>query len=157
MPRACDRVTSGSYAARHDPAVYYTNLGTACAHDVLPLTGALDLSAPFTFVTPNICNDMHSCPISTGDTWLSHFVPRILDSRAYRSGTAVLFITWDESDTGPRNQVATYVIAPSVRRASRSAVPFTHYSLLRTTEQLLHLPLLGGARTARSMVGAFHL
>ena len=33
----------------------------------------------------------------------------------------------------------------------------SHYSLLRTTEELLHLPLLGQAADARSMVGQFEL
>jgi hypothetical protein len=50
------------------------------------------------------------------------------------------------------------VIAPSVPPATRSAVPFSHYSLLRTTEAMLDLtPLLGGAAGAPSMAGAFHL
>ena len=30
MPAACDHVTSGSYAARHNPAVYYVNLDATC-------------------------------------------------------------------------------------------------------------------------------
>jgi hypothetical protein len=36
-------------------------------------------------------------------------------------------------------------------------VPLDHYSLLRTTEELLGLPLLGHAATATSMRPAFGL
>jgi hypothetical protein len=49
------------------------------------------------------------------------------------------------------------VAAPSVPSGIRSSVPFNHYSLLRTAEQLLGLPLLDNSRTAQSMVAAFHL
>lgn len=157
MPTACDKVTTGSYAARHNPAVYYSNLAATCRRNDVPLRLPLALGSAFTFVTPNICDDMHSCPIATGSSWLARYVPDMLGSPQYRAGNTALFITFDESDNGPANQVATVVVAPSVPRGSRSGARFTHYSLLRTTEQLLHLPLLGAARTAPSMATAFHL
>jgi phosphatidylinositol-3-phosphatase len=157
MPGPCDRVTSGTYAARHNPAVYYVNLRSTCARDDVPLTFPLDLSAGFTFITPNICDDMHSCPVATGDRWLSQVVPEIIASPQYQSRSLVLFITFDENDNGPTNQVPTFVVAPSVPRHSRIGAAFTHYSLLRTTETLLGLPLLGAARGATSMVSSFHL
>jgi hypothetical protein len=55
--------------------------------------------------------------------------------------------------------VATLVISPSTRPGTRSDRLFNHYSLLKTTEQLLHLPLLGHARdaAARSLIPAFGL
>jgi hypothetical protein len=157
MPVACDKVTSGSYAARHDPAVYYTDLASTCARDDLPLRQPLVLSAAFTFITPNICDDMHNCSIAVGDAWLARIVPQILDSHEYLAHEVALFITWDESDTGPANQVATFVVAPSVPRGVHAQAAFTHYSLLRTTEQLLGLPYLGGAKAATSMLGPFGL
>ena len=157
MPIACDKVTSGSYAARHDPAVYYSDLAQTCKEDDVPLREPLELSAAFTFITPNICDDMHDCSVSTGDAWLARFVPQILDSPEYLAHEAVLFITWDESDTGPANQVATLVIAPSVPRGLRVDGAFTHYSLLRTTEQLLGLSYLGAAKIAPSMLRPFRL
>ncbi|HEY5304228.1 MAG TPA: alkaline phosphatase family protein [Acidimicrobiales bacterium] len=156
MPSACDRVTSGSYAARHNPAVYYTNLPT-CSRDDVPLTLPLNLSAAFTMITPNVCNDMHSCPVSTGDAWLKSHVPQIVSSPQYRAGSLALFITFDESNVSSTNQVPTIVVAPSVPKGRRVGKSFTHYSLLRTTEALLHLPFLGGARSANSMVTPFHL
>lgn len=157
MPRSCDHVTSGDYAARHNPAVYFPALNSICQHNDVPLKLPLDLSARFTFIVPNICNDMHSCPVSAGDAWLSRMIPKIITSSQYQSRSLVLFVTFDESDTQPSNRVPTIVIAPSVPRGTRVGVYFTHYSLLRTTESLLHVGFLGAARTASSMVGPFHL
>lgn len=156
MPAPCDRVTSGEYAARHNPAVYYTNLPT-CALDDVALTAPLNLSAAFTMITPNVCNDMHSCPVGTGDAWLSKYVPLILASPQYQAKSLALFITFDENNQSATNRVPTVVIAPTVPQGIRTGIRFTHYSLLRTTEALLHLPLLGGARSAPSMIQAFHL
>lgn len=157
MPSRCDHVTSGQYAARHNPAVYYTNLGATCARNDVPLTLPLNLNAGFTLIVPNVCNDMHSCAPSVGDAWLRRIVPRIVASAQYQARSLVVFITFDESDSAPTNRVATIVVAPSVPRALRVNVALTHYSLLRTTETLLHVPLLGAAKSARSMIAPFHL
>jgi hypothetical protein len=46
------------------------------------------------------------------------------------------------------------VISP-FSHAVRDDTHYTHYSLLRTTESLLGLPLLGHARSATSMLGRF--
>lgn len=156
MPSPCDRVTSGQYAARHNPAVYYTNLPDCARHD-LSLTTPLNLAAAFTMITPNVCDDMHSCPVSTGDAWLRRYVALIIASPQYRARSLALFITFDENNQAPSNQVPTIVVAPTVPAGLRVARRFTHYSLLRTTEALLHLGFLGGARTAASLVAPFHL
>lgn len=157
MPNHCDRVTSGDYAARHNPSVYYTNITAQCLRNDVPLSFPLNLAAKFTIIVPNICDDMHSCRVNVGDAWLSSTVPAILKSAQYQDRSLVLFITFDENDSGASNQVPTVVIAPSVHKGTRDGTKFTHYSLLRTTEKLLHLPLLGGARTAASMVHGFNL
>lgn len=157
MPRPCDRVTGGSYAARHNPAVYYANLGASCQRRDVALTAPLNVAAAFSLVVPNICNDMHSCPGPTGDRWLARYVPSVLSSALYRADRLALFITFDENDTQSTNRVPTWVVAPTVPRGLRVSAAFSHYSLLRTTETLLGLGLLGAARTARSMVGPFRL
>lgn len=157
MPIPCDRVTSGTYAARHNPAVYFRSLGSTCGRRDLPGIQPINVAAAFTFVAPNICDDMHSCAIEVGDAWLARAVGGIVASAQYRAGTVALFITFDESNTDGTNHVPTIVVAPSVPRGLRVGVAFTHYSLLRTTESLLGLPLLGAARSAASMTVPFRL
>jgi phosphatidylinositol-3-phosphatase len=157
MPSTCARDDSGEYAVRHNPAVYYRNVQRACAAQNVPLRDPPAVSARFTFITPNLCDDMHDCSVGTGDRWLARWVPRILRTPAYRTGTMALFITWDEDDGNEGNRIATLVVSPGTRRGTRSATAFDHYSLLRTTEEILGLPLLGEAAGAASMRGAFRL
>ncbi|HVA69803.1 MAG TPA: alkaline phosphatase family protein [Acidimicrobiales bacterium] len=157
MPSKCDEVTSGEYAARHNPAVYYRGLTATCLQHDVPLSYPLNLSKAFTYIVPNVCNDMHSCPVATGDQWLRRIVPLIVASSQYQSRSLALFITFDENDAQSSNRVPTWVIAPSVPRGVRVSVRYSHYSLLRTSESLLHVPLLGNARDAPSMLGPFHL
>ena len=49
------------------------------------------------------------------------------------------------------------VIAPSVKVHTRSGTRFSHYSLLRTIENLLGVPMLGLSSSASSMKTAFNL
>jgi phosphatidylinositol-3-phosphatase len=157
MPSNCDLTDAYPYAVKHNPAAYYTGIRTACGTLDVPLASAPDISATFTFVTPNMCNDMHDCSVSTGDSWLSTFLPKILNSSAYTSGDTAIFITWDEDDSSEQNHIATLVISPSVPLATSVATTFNHYSMLRTTEELLGFSTyLGNAATAPSMRSAFH-
>jgi phosphatidylinositol-3-phosphatase len=168
MPSNCDLTSSGTYAVKHNPEAYYTNIRTACSADNVPLgtmsSGAFAAalssgSLPkFSFVTPNLCNDMHDCSVQTGDAWLQSWVPKITASASYQAGNTVVFITWDEDDSASGNHVATIVVSPYTASGTRSAVAFTHYSLLRTTEQLLGITtFLGNAANAASMRAAFGL
>jgi hypothetical protein len=154
MPSACAKGDSGEYAVRHNPASYYTNLGTDCANFDVPLAAAPDLSARFTFVTPNLINDMHDGTTADGDAFLKSFVPALMATPQYQTGSTVIFITWDENSGSSGNQVPCIVISPYTH-AVQDATPYSHYSLLRTTEELLGLPLLGNAASANSMLGKF--
>jgi phosphatidylinositol-3-phosphatase len=165
MPSNCAKSDSGLYAVRHNPAVYFTSLSGTCAQQDVPLSDPPDLSAKFTFITPNSCDDMHSCPtgkdarsqIHNGDTWLSQWAPKLLSTPEYRAGNTVIFITWDEDDYSTNQHIATLVLAPSTPSGTQDGGHYDHYSLLRTTEDLLHLPPLGSAAGASSMRAGFHL
>ncbi|MDE3024242.1 MAG: hypothetical protein KGI93_01600 [Acidobacteriota bacterium] len=162
MPTNCDLSSSGAYAVKHNPAAYYVGIRAACRRfDVSLAALEPDLRRSrlpsFAFVTPNLCDDMHDCPVAAGDAWLRRFVPAILASPGYRSATTVLFITFDEG-TDPANHVATVVVSPSTPAGTRAPGRFDHYALLKTTEELLGLPAdLGLARRALGMRAAFHL
>jgi hypothetical protein len=169
MPSNCDRSSSGLYAVKHNPAAYYTPIRGQCRKWDVPMgtttSGRLladlhnDRLPSFSFVTPNLCDDMHSCPIVIGDAWLHRWVTEIVGSTAYRSLTAVLFVTFDEG-SARSNRVVTLVISPTTPPGTRSSTRFDHYSLLKSTEQLLRVPTrLGHAADAStlSMRTAFHL
>ena len=173
MPTNCDSANAGEYAVRHNPPPYYTTLAGCSTLDVPYSQLSADLAAnalpAFSFITPNLIDDMHDGTIAQGDTWLANNLPVILNSPEYQSGSTVVFITWDEGTGGksgeacatntsdPSCQVATIVISPSTPVGSTSATLFNHYSLLGTTEQLLGLPALGSASSAALMTSAFNL
>ncbi len=168
MPSPCVSQDSGNYAARHNPPLYFTSsaVQSACAASDLPLgspgSGPLHDAlqsglAPYTLIIPDLCHDEHDCPVATGDAWLGTWVPRILASKDYRNGSTVLFITYDEDDHNESNRVYTVVVSPSTPPGTQSSTAFDHYSMLRTHEELLGLPLLGAADGATSMRAAFGL
>jgi hypothetical protein len=172
MPSNCHKGNSGHYAVRHNPPPYFTRLRGCATFDVPYARLARDLSAgklpAFSFVTPNLVDDMHNSSVPVGDKWLSANLPTILKSPEYTSGSTAVFITWDEGEGGTATRcatnttdvgchVATIVISPSTRPGTRSAKLFNHYSLLGTTEQLLGLPSLGKAASFPTMTSAFNL
>jgi len=162
MPSDCDLSSSGEYAVKHNPAAYYTGIRVDCRRWDVPFTAFerdLERNAlpSFAFVTPNLCDDMHDCPVAAGDGWLHRWIPRVINSPPYRSGSTAIFITFDEG-TSATNQVATVVVSPTTTPETKSSLRFDHYSLLKTTEQLLGIDeYLGRARSALSMRRAFHL
>ena len=153
MPSNCFRQDAGPYAAHHNPPLYYTRLKDCSTRDV-PLRSVI--TARFTFVSPGDLHDT-SDSLAPGDRWLRDYLSKVLGSAAYRSGKTAIFITWDEDDKSHGNHVLLLVISPSTRQATRSDLAFDHYSLLRTTEQMLGLPCLGKACSARSLRSAFRL
>jgi hypothetical protein len=157
MPSNCDLTDSGEYAVRHNPAAYYTGIRTACATLDVPLASTPDVSAKFTFVTPNLCDDMHDCSVTTGDSWLSTFLPKILSSSAYTAGGTAVFVTWDEDDGSSGNHVATLVISPYTPPGATDGASLSHYSLLRTTEDMLGLGCLANSCSASDFRSAFGL
>jgi phosphatidylinositol-3-phosphatase len=172
MPSNCHRTNSGEYAVRHNPPPYYTKLKACSSSDVPYSRLATDLAhnklPAFSFITPNLIDDMHDGTVADGDKWLAAALPKILNSPEYRNGSTAVFITWDEGEGGTSQRcatntsdvgcrVATIVVSPSTPRGTRSGRLFNHYSLLATAEQLLHLPKLGQAATAATMTTAFRL
>jgi phospholipase C len=173
MPYPCAKGSSDDYAARHNPPVYYQSLARTCtANDV----GIADLnrdlatgSLPaFSFVTPNLVDDTHNATVADGDRWLRSTLGTITASNEYRSGTLAVFVVWDEGEGGGASDCATnttdagchvpaLVLSASTRPATSIGALFSHYSLLRTAEELLGLPPLGQATDTASMAPAFGL
>lgn len=161
------------YAAKHDPFVYFDDVtnglspsSPVCIAHVRPfsqLAGDLrhNTVARYNFITPNVCDDMHSaCPLFSnrvhqGDTWLSRVVPAFQASRAYARGGAI-FIVWDEGEGGD-GPIGLILLSPFARgHGYANAIHYTHGSLLRTVEEIFGVdPFLGGAAHATDLRGLF--
>jgi hypothetical protein len=153
MPSNCARTNAGNYAVRHNPATYFTALHNCSSNDVPYSHLATDLAhsqlPQFSFITPNLIDDMHNGTIAQGSKWLASHLPAILQEvRGERCST-------NTSDVSCH--IPMLVISPSTKAGSKSGTLFNHFSLLATTEQLLGLAKLGQAASAATMTKAFNL
>jgi phosphatidylinositol-3-phosphatase len=152
--------SSGRYAKKHDPFLYFRDVvGSRARRDlVVPFPQlARDLAErrlpDFSLVIPNLCDDMHDCPVATGDAWLhAHIVP-LLHSPELRGG--VIFVVFDEgtSDEGGGGHIEALALGPTVRRGSRFERATNHYGLLRTIEDAWKLPRLALSRKGTPIGG----
>jgi phosphatidylinositol-3-phosphatase len=175
------------YAARHEGFMYFESVignKAYCDAHILSFQPLLkDLSKAsttpsFSWVTPNLCNDGHDSPCANGqpggvkqiNAFLEQWIPRIMDSPAYRTG--LIIITFDEADTntaaaccgeasgksashpnvaepgqtGPGGGlIGAIAISPFIKPGTVSKVDYNHYSLLRSVEQIFGLSYLGDA------------
>lgn len=161
LPRAgFTGASAGRYAKRHDPFLYFADVVTRPdrLRRIVPLgqfrrdlrVGQLP---DFSLVVPDLCHDMHDCPVSTGDAWLRVFLRPLLHSLAFRKG--VVFVVFDEgtSSDGGGGHVPALILGPLVRPGARSAARFDHYGLLATIELAWDLPLLGRSGGATPIGG----
>jgi len=160
MPVNCSQGLSqdGLYVPRHNPFVYFSsitnNTGSGvtsqyCNSHVVPFTQFWnDLQSSnlpnFALITPNICDDAHSCNLSTGDAWLSTAIPRIIDSGSFSS--TALFVVYDEgsgSGTNSPSHVVCILVSPFAKSSYSSNTQYSHYSLLATVEAIFRIGNLG--------------
>lgn len=163
MPSPCFTGSSGLYAQKHNPFIYFDpirNDPARCARIVPYSRLAADFASPstaptFAFITPNLCNDGHDCALSTTDAWLAREVPALMSSRAFAGTRSLLVITFDEGEGGS-DRVATILAGSGVKRGFQSGVTYNHYSLLRTVESLWGLaPVAEGDAAATPMADFF--
>ncbi len=163
----CPSTNSYPYAPKHNPFVYFDDVTSGgCTTTMRPFTElASDLAnnatAHYSFITPNLINDMHDSapplynPVKQGDTWLAQNLPMILNSSAYQDNGLVL-ITWDEgvSGDGPIGMIALSPLAKG--NGYHNAVHYTHSSTLRTLQKIFGVrPLLGDAAAAVDLSDLF--
>jgi Phosphoesterase family. len=131
-------------------------------------------TANYTFISPNLCHDGHDTPCVNGepgglvsaDAFLRHWVPLITGSPAYRDG-GLLIITFDESNgadaaaccgeqPGPNvdsagvrgpggGRTGAVLLSPFIAAGTVSDVPYNHYSMLRSVEDIFGLARLSYA------------
>ncbi|HET7093207.1 MAG TPA: alkaline phosphatase family protein [Thermomicrobiales bacterium] len=162
----CPIANAGDYTPRHNPVVFFQDVvgdppspaNVACRQHVRPydeladdLTG--DRVRGYAIVTPNLCHDMHSndCPgsedvVRQGDDWLRANLPTLLASPIYRSGAALIAITWDEGGHGNK-PIGMILLSPKTKGDGyTNQIAYSHASWVKTVEDIFGLsPLLGHA------------
>lgn len=169
---ACPIFESGFYAPRHDPFLFFQDVvgyppdanNPFCAAHHKPYTAlAADLTAElvatYNFITPDLCHDMHGAPgcggapddVRKGDDWLAVNLPPILEYADAHNG--VVMLVWDEPEWS--GHIPFLILGPQINPGHVSTVAYSHSSLLKTTEELLGLPVLPTVQAANDFADFF--
>jgi len=152
----CNVRFSGDY---HDPIRYYTNVTSICdAHDVPLSTFAADVESgnlpAFSMILPSNDHNMHNNSVAEGDAFAQSILDPLLNSEAYVKGDLAIFFLWDENTPVP-NVLLAPSIEPGYKVTASTGNPISHFSALRTWEEMLGLPLLGDSPAAPSLLPVF--
>lgn len=137
------------YALKHDPAMAYASVAnSSLCKQVVPFTDLEPAHLPaFSFVTPNECNDAHSCAFPIADAWLAQHVPALLEHGA------TVIVTFDEASDNPGSggHIPMVIAGAGAAKGTRNNDAYNHYSLLAGLETTFGVPLLGAAKQARPL------
>jgi hypothetical protein len=143
--------SSGQYARKHNPWFGFSNVATSTAKTFAQFPTDYTTLPTVSFVTPNLCSDMHDCSVSTGDTWLKN------NLGAYatwaKTHNSVLIVTFDEDNSLSGNKIATVLYGQPVTAGSSSATKYTHYNVLRTIEDMYGTSHAGNAASSADITG----
>jgi acid phosphatase len=144
--------TSGLYVRRHAPWTNFTDLPTSVSQPMTAFPREFTKLPTVSFVIPNLVHDMHNGPLPQADTWLSqHLGAYVTWADTHNS---LLVLTADEDDKSSGNRIATIIVGEHVA-PGRYAQHLTHYSLLRTIEDMYGLPRLGKSASAPPINGVW--
>lgn len=131
----------------------------------------------YAFIVPDMCHDAHDANclngeaggLASGDRFLRQWVPRIMASPAFVKD-GLLVVVFDEAErldtgaccdepAGPNTRapgkrgpgggrVGAVLVSRFIRPGTVSDVPYNHYSLLKSVQQMFGLPGLGYAGQA---------
>jgi hypothetical protein len=134
--------SSGTYMRKHNSWVDFSTVPAASNLTYASFPSDYTTLPTVSFVTPNMCNDMHDCSIGTGNTWLQGH----LDGYAQWAKThnSLLIVTFDEDNSLSLNHIHTTFAGAHVTVGSYPS-KITHYTVLRTIEAAYGLSALGGA------------
>jgi hypothetical protein len=141
---------AGTYVRRHNPAMSFTSVsGSAQCANIQPVANG-DPSVHVAVVVPDRCNDAHDCSLATADAFLKGFVPQVTGAPDWAH--TLLVISFDEGSTSTNGggRIFTAVIRAGLSGVVSTTV-HSHYSLLRTIEDLNGLPCLANSCSANTL------
>jgi acid phosphatase len=135
------------YKRKHHPCPDFANLDHAreCPYGQLAADIAAGALPALSFVVPNMCNDMHDCSTTIGDTWLSNNLPAMISAVGPHG---LVILTWDETERNGKNHILTVFAGPVVKPNYVSSQPITHYTVVRTICDALGFSPFANASTA---------
>ncbi|MFI6764733.1 alkaline phosphatase family protein [Streptomyces sp. NPDC050355] len=147
--------SSGQYAQKHNPWFGFSNVPTNTAMTMTQFPTDYTTLPKVSFVVPNLCNDMHDCSVSTGDSWIQNKLGAY--ATWARTHNSLLVVTFDEDNKQSGNRIPTVLYGAHVAPGSSSATTYNHYNVLRTLEDLAGLTThAGNAATASDITGIWN-
>lgn len=143
--------SSGDYARKHNPWFGFSNVPTSSAKTFTQFPTDYSTLPQVSFVTPNLCSDMHDCSVSTGDTWLKNKLGAYASWA--KTHNSLLVVTFDEDNRLSGNRIPTVLYGQRVTAGSTSSTTYNHYDLLRTLEDMHGLPHAGNAASGKDITG----
>lgn len=137
--------STGDYARKHVPWASFANVPASLSQPFASFPADFASLPTVSFVTPNLCSDMHNCSVATGDSWLrAHLGSYASWAMTHNS---LLIVTFDEDDESGPNLIPTIFAGQQVR-PGRYPERITHYTVLATIEAAYGLPRDGAAASA---------
>ncbi len=144
--------SAGEYARKHNPWVDFPALPASVNQPLSALPHDFTQLPTVAFVVPNLCSDMHDCPVRTGDDWArQHLADYVAWARDHDS---LLVVTFDEDDDTQANRIPTFLVGPMVRPGA-SDQRIDHYAVLRTIEDMYSLSPIGETAKAKPITGVW--
>jgi|SRR6266568_2986347 len=128
--------SSGKYPRKHNPWVNFSNVSSSSNLRFADFPTNYASLPKVSIVVPNLCNDMHDCSVSTGDTWLKNNLGGY--ATWAKTNNSLLLVTFDEDDHSAGNHIPTLFYGAHVKTGGYSE-HITHYTVLRTLESLAGL------------------
>ncbi|MFJ8136111.1 alkaline phosphatase family protein [Streptomyces sp. NPDC096013] len=146
--------SSGNYARKHNPWFGFSNVATSTAKTFAQFPTDYTTLPDISFVTPNLCSDMHDCSVATGDTWLKNNIGAY--ATWAKTHNSLLVVTFDEDNLLSGNRIPTVLYGQPVKAGSTSSTTYNHYNLLRTLEDSQGLSAhAGNAASAADITGVW--
>lgn len=159
---AASSCTSARFSGDYHDAIrfYIPTIGQSyCnSHDAPISTFMNDVNgtlAEFVMILPTNQENMHDNSVASGDTWAKNFLDPLFNSARYKSGDTAVFFLWDEDSPIP-NVLAAPSIKPGSKVPTPTGNPISHFSAVRTFDEMLGLPLLGVSGQAPSLLNFFN-
>lgn len=147
--------SSGRYAQKHNPWFGFGNVPTNTAYTFAQFPTDYSTLPKVSFVVPDLCNDMHDCSVSTGDTWIKNKLGAY--ATWAKTHNSILVVTFDEDNRLSGNRIPTVLYGEHVTPGSSSATTYNHYNVLRTLEDLAGLTAhAGNAASAADITGIWN-
>jgi hypothetical protein len=139
---------NGGYARKHAPWVNFPALPSTLNQPFSAFPTDFTQLPTLSIVVPDLADDMHDGTIPQSDNWLKYNIDPYVKWAAFNN--SLLIVTWDEDDGANQNQIATIFIGPMVKIGTYYEY-IDHYAVLRTLEDLYHLPFLGNSVSATTI------